>query len=211
MFKLKQILLAALALATVPAQAGSPGRLTVDDATLGGPNAVFWSDDTVYSGVNPMQGTAGFAGAFSPTGTGSWTSLERIGNTGAIQDQSSTFNFTFAFDSAARTSGNWTITNTTSNTVQIDLVLAMHAANGGGAFLFNDQIVEANQTLMGNWKIEWLNNGGNIPGFSNLVLYGRDQRTILAPAPEPETWAMLAAGLAAVGVAARRRRKADGA
>ncbi|UGQ45500.1 PEP-CTERM sorting domain-containing protein [Massilia endophytica] len=207
MLKMKHKLLAALALAAAQAQAGSAGQLTVDDASLGGTGPAFWSDDTVYSGVNPMRSTSGFAGEFAPTGTGSWTSLERISQSGAIRDQSSTFNFTFAFDNAAHTSGSWTITNATANKVQIDLVLAMHAANGGGSFLFDNQVIDARQTLAGRWKIDWLNDGGNIPGFSNLVLYGRDQRTILAPAPEPETWAMLATGLLAIGLTARRRRK----
>lgn len=180
--------------------------MSTDDVKLGGLTASFWSDAAVYSGANPMQGAGGFAGAFSSTGTGSWTALEKIGSNGQIQDLSSSFNFTFQLDSSKK-SGTWSITNTTTKDVRIDLVFAMHASNSSGNFLFDDQLLSKGQTLSGTWNIQWLNNGGNIPGFSNLVLYGRDQRVLLAPVPEPHTWAMLAAGLLAVGFAARKRAR----
>ena len=79
----------------------------------------------------------------------------------------------------------------------------MHASNHSGAFLFDDQEVFA--STPGTWKIEWLNNGERVPDFSNLTLFARDVTT---PVPEPETYALVLAGLGAVGFTARRRRKA---
>ena len=201
----KRLLAAVALLAAAHAHAGSAGNLSIDDVKLGGLTAAFWSDAAVYSGANPMQGAGGFAGAFAPTGTGSWTALEKVEGT-RIQDLSSTFNFTFTLDKSNQ-SGSWSITNTTSTDVRIDLVFAMHASNGSGNFLFDDQVITKGQTLTGNWAIQWLNNGGRIPDYSNLVVFGRDQRSILAPVPEPDTWAMLASGLLALAIASRKRRR----
>jgi hypothetical protein len=161
-------LLAAIALLATAHAHGSTGKLSIDDVKLGGLTAAFWSDAAVYSGANPMQGAGGFAGAFAPTGTGSWTALEKVEGT-RIQDLSSSFNFTFSLDSTNKT-GSWSITNTTSTDVRIDLVFAMHASNGSGSFLFDDQVIAKGQTLSGTWAIEWLNNGGRIPDYRHRSL-----------------------------------------
>ncbi len=88
--------------------------------------------------------------------------------------------------------------------VTLDLVFAMHASNHSGAFLFDDQGLVASAVTPGTWKIEWLNNGGNVPDFSNLTLFARD--VVTTPVPEPETYALMLAGLGAMGFIARRRR-----
>ena len=63
----------------------------------------------------------------------------------------------------------------------------------------------------GTWEINWLNNGGQVPDFSNLTLFVRDIRTPTVPAiPEPETYALMMAGLATLGLVARRRRPRSG-
>jgi len=77
----------------------------------------------------------------------------------------------------------------------------MHASNNSGAFLFDDQAVSA--STPGTWKIDWVSNGEQVPIFSNLTLFARD---ITTPVPEPETYAMLLAGLGAMGFMARRRK-----
>ena len=54
----------------------------------------------------------------------------------------------------------------------------------------------------GNW--EFFNVGGVGGGLSHLVLYANGERTV----PEPGTLALLGLGLAGIGFARRRRRKA---
>jgi hypothetical protein len=55
----------------------------------------------------------------------------------------------------------------------------------------------------GNW--EFFNTGGRGGGLSHLVLYANGERTDV---PEPGTLALLGLGLAGMGFATRRRRKA---
>lgn len=78
----------------------------------------------------------------------------------------------------------------------------MHASNRSGAFLFEAEAVPGSG---GNtWEINWLNNGGNVPNYSNLALFVRDVQ--VTPIPEPQSYALMLAGLAVVGSIVRRRR-----
>ena len=98
------------------------------------------------------------------------------------------------------TGGTWTLSS--DQGVTLDLVFAMHASNNSGAFLFDDLSLVSGGS--GSWEINWLNNGGNVPNYSNLTLFVRD--VVVTPVPEPETYALMLAGLAAVGFIARRRK-----
>lgn len=185
----------------------SIGKASADDVALEKAGA----DNFAFSTVNPMQhggNTDGFASAFGSTGKDAWSVLGTVDGTGKLTDNASLFDFSFTGTGA--TSGTWTITNTstTSNAV-LDLTVAIHASNASTAFLFDNQAVAAGQTLSGTWQVEWLNNGNQVPGFSNLVFFGRDVSTsnvTLLPVPEPATLPMVLAGLAVVGTAAWRRR-----
>jgi hypothetical protein len=171
------------------------------------------SNAYAYSSVNPGNGsTAGFATAFAATGTGSWSVLEKVEQSGTLTDYSSLLDFSFT--NTTGTSGTWTITNTsTTLDATLDLAVAIHASNASTAFLFDNQAIAAGQTVTGSWAITWENNGGNVPGFSNLVLFGRDLSTSavltpMQPVPEPGTLAMLLSGFALLGGVAYRRRNA---
>lgn len=88
--------------------------------------------------------------------------------------------------------------------MKIDLVVAMHASNRSGAFLFDDLVLSANSIQNGTWNIAWLNNGGQVPDYSNSSFWLRN----VTPVPEPSVYALMLAGLGVLGLVARRRRKA---
>ncbi|QCP11692.1 PEP-CTERM sorting domain-containing protein [Pseudoduganella umbonata] len=186
-------------------KAPSIGNASADDVKLEKVGA----DRFAFSAENPMQhggNTAGFAGAF---GTGAWSVLGTVEGTGNLVDKDKNDLFAFSFTGAGSTSGTWTITNTSKATdAVLDLTVAIHASNASTAFLFENQTVAGGQTLNGTWQIEWQNTGGNVPGFSNLVFFGRESagNVALLPVPEPATLPMVLAGLAVVGTAAWRRR-----
>ncbi|WEF32919.1 PEP-CTERM sorting domain-containing protein [Pseudoduganella chitinolytica] len=205
----KAVLLSAALLAAGSANAtfnkGSIGNATLDDVTLGGEIA----DKLVYSGLNPMNtGSLSFSLAFWNTGSLFWSTLETVEGKWAT-DYSSRFDFTFGKSAGGKT-GTWSITNVSKKyDATLDLTLDIHASNASTAFLFDETRIGAGKTLSGTWDIEWLNNGGQVPGFSNAVLFGRDLTLTKAvsPVPESATLPMLAGGLALVALAARRRKK----
>jgi len=166
------------------------GGASTDDVTLGGMD----SSMCVISDVNPSQGPSGNTSGFDGTFGGGWTLLSKGAGAATIGGVS----FTLGFSQA---SGTWSVT--TDQAATYDLVFAMHAANRSGAFLFDDHSSFASVTQDGTWSIAWLNNGGQVPGFSNINFFVRD---VVTPVPEPETYALLLAGLGAIGMAARRRR-----
>lgn len=175
----------------------SVGTAQTSDVTFAG----LASDACVISGVNPQAGPSGdpsgFTGAF---GTG-WSLLGKV--TGATGSSSlGGVNFNWTFSSPTTTSGTWTLT--ADKNITFDLVFAMHASDHSGAFLFDDQPMVASAVTPGTWSIHWLNNGRNVPDFSNLTLFARD--IVTTPVPEPETYALMLAGLGALGFVARRRR-----
>jgi hypothetical protein len=180
------------------------GNATADDVTLATENA----DKIAFSTVNPMQyggNSSGFAGTFGTPASGAWNVLGTFDSAGKT-DNSSLLDFSF---SGAGTTGTWTVSNTSSTqNVVLDLTLAIHASNSSTAFLFDNQAIAAGQTLSGTWQIEWLNNGGQVPAFSNAVIFGGDMAvTNVSPVPEPAALPMVLAGFAVLGAAAWRRRQ----
>jgi hypothetical protein len=184
------------------------GNTSADDVTLDAQSA----DAFVFtSGWNPQAGlsgnSSGIGSTFNGYGGGDWTLLgKHEGSSGSGFSLYSTLDFTF--DVGDGKTGTWTITNTSaSQNVSLDLVLALKAADGAAAFLFDNQAINAGQTLSGTWNIEWFtgNNQAN-PGFSNLTIFGREIDGITSPVPEPGEYAMLLAGLGLIGFVARRRK-----
>jgi hypothetical protein len=184
----------AAACSATSGQASFIGSATTADVTLGGLD----SSQCIISDVNPAQGlsgnTSGFDGAF---GSG-WSLLSKGPGSATIDG----VNFTLTFTQPTGTSGTWTLT--TDQNATFDLVFAMHASDHSGAFLFDDHTSFAATAQNGSWVIQWLNNGGAVPGFSNINFFVRD--VVVDPVPEPATYGLLLAGLLAGGFLARRRR-----
>ena len=164
------------------------------------------SDACVISGTNPSAGlngdTSGFSG-YGAFGTG-WDLLVKHDVSGANAGGSLFSNgvtFTSTITGMPGTSGTWTLSS--SQNVTLDLVFALHASNRSGAFLFEAEAVPGSGG--DTWEINWLNNGGNVPNYSNLALFVRDVQ--VTPIPEPQAYALMLAGLAVVGSIVRRRRR----
>jgi hypothetical protein len=188
--------------AALPAQAANCtginlGTSQTSDFTLGGVD----SSACVISGENPDQGPDGNSSGFSPDPFSmGWTLLTKI-NGGSSPTLFDGVSFSWSLTSAGQ-SGTWTFG--ADQAVKLDLVIAMHASNHSGAFLFEDLTLTADQVQNGTWQIKWVNNGGQNPDYSNSSLWVRD----VTPVPEPETYALLLAGLGIVGFMARRRKSA---
>jgi hypothetical protein len=176
------------------------GSASAADVTLDGqPADAFAFADGWNPHAGPNGDTSGFGTAFDTYGTGSWQLLDRADHSNGFAN---TGQLNFTLTETTGTMGLWTVTNTSATTIMtLDLVFAIHAGGQGGAWLFDDQTIMPGQTLDGTWQIQWLNNGGNVPDFSNVTIFGRD--IVLTPIPEPGEYAMLVAGL---GLLALRRR-----
>jgi len=170
------------------------GGATTADVTLGGLD----SSQCVISGVNPAQGpngnTSGFDGLFVGSG---WSLISKGAGSATIDGVT----FTLAFTQTTGTTGTWSLT--TDQNATFDIVFAMHASDHSGAFLFDDHTSFASTAQDGSWVIQWLNNGGSVPGFSNINFFVRD---VVTAVPEPAGYALLLAGLLTGGFIARRRR-----
>jgi hypothetical protein len=178
-----------------------------NDVTLDGD----FADGCDISTVNPQQGPNGNSSGFSDNFGNGWSLLSKVaGSSVASATTTATFggvdykiSFTETPGSGTK-KGTWTVN--VSKPVTVDLVFALHAANRSGAFFFDNQALTSSPLgNSGTWAINWYNNGNQVPGFSNLTIFARDQH--VSAVPEPETYAMLLAGLGLAGFMARRRKQ----
>ena len=175
----------------------SLGTSSTSNVTLGGTA----SDQCVISGVNPQQGPNGNTSGFDGTFGGGWSLLGKVtSNSGS--NSLGGVNFTWTFAQTTGTTGTWSLT--TDKNAMFDLVFAMHASNHSGAFLFDNELTTAAVVDPGTWTIRWLNNGQQVPDFSNLTLFARN--VAVRAVPEPGSSALVLAALAAMTLASRRKR-----
>lgn len=121
----------------------------------------------------------------------------------------------FTLSAVAQNSGDYTLEWTDNGAAVLpetfDLVFVAKAAQGHGAFLFDDiTLSDSPATGGGTFTIGFLNNGGNPPALSHLTMLARVGDDPPPPPPpnsvsESSTLAMLFAGTALV--AGRRRQK----
>ncbi len=175
------------------------GTSSTSDVTYNGTD----SSACVVSAVNPQQGADGNTGGFSGAFGAGWDLLAKIDANGLVNGGNpivyNGINFFSSITGVPGTSGGWALSS--DQGVTLDLAFAMHASNRSGAFLFDDLGLVGGGS--GSWAINWLNNGEQVPNYSNLTLFVRD--VVVTPIPEPQTFALMLAGLAAVGFIARRR------
>lgn len=83
-----------------------------------------------------------------------------------------------------------------------------HTFDMSDASSYNPAFVTANGSVSGafNALVAGLNGGTAYANIHSNIFPGGEIRGFLAPIPEPETYAMLLAGLAMIGAVARRRR-----
>lgn len=120
----------------------------------------------------------------------------------------------FTLSAAGGTQGTWNLSAFDANgpayanlPLFMDFVGVLKASNGFAAYFFDD--VEVGASNDGTWTIAFTNRGGQVPDLSHLSLYTRvDGEGGIPPIPEPETYAMMLAGLALVSLMARRRNRA---
>ena len=172
------------------------GSSQTTDVTFAGLAA----DACVIAGNNAQSGPAGDTSGFDGTFGGGWSLLGKLPPASGTSTLNGV-NFTWGFTGTGTGPGTWTLT--ADQNVTLDLVFAMHASNNTGAFLFSDLALVAGQT--GTWQIDWVNNGDQNPSYSNLTLFARDITTAV---PEPETYALMLAGIGMMGFMAKRRRPA---
>ena len=172
--------------------------------------------------------TASFAQlSATDTGSGVWNFMLSIDNSlFTLFQNSGAFISTLSFDFAPNPVGPIVSTLNSSTVAGVTSVSTTSGAGGSGTGLnfdfgtkfgqgFHNRLI-GNESV--NWSVSGLTNGinSNSLNLSNLLIHvqgaGLDGKQsakyvpIVSPIPEPETYAMLLAGLGLIGFSARRRK-----
>lgn len=193
-----------------PAAPATPGYCNLNAATEGIStlnmtfNTIAATDCYGVAGGNINSGDAAAVNALA-WGTG-WTYLD------ATDAGSVTFmGINFTVTETGVSSGAWTLTGTDTNggaslnfPTSLDFAVGLKGGTEYALWSFDNAAVDGSDS--GTFSIVFTNNGGNVPALSHLIVFGREASGGIANSvPEPETYAMLLAGLGLVGFAARRK------
>ena len=121
----------------------------------------------------------------------------------------------------AKTMGTWTISWTDVDgaapdnlPITLDLAVLISGGNNADAYLFDNLLLPVTpDTGTGNFQITFLNNGGQVPGLSHMIIAGNNDAEVhqqcttdCTSVPEPMSAALLSVGLLGTLAAARYRR-----
>lgn len=194
--------------------ASSVGSATTADATFalsGGPVVI--ADACQISNAGNGGNTNGtLLGQAFPSGD--FTRIAKLNEAADSPFMGLGFTLTATGAVEDSTSGTWTL-SWAGGPANLDLVLAIHAANRSGLFFFDDRGLSSSSNGTGSWTIHWLNNGGQVPGFSNLTVWARAGAGCIPGAPgcldlsipEPGAATLLGVGGLLAGMALRRRNR----
>jgi len=179
------------------------GGISTGNVTLNSINS-----DDCYGMVSGNINTAADINGLNLTWGNNWTFLADSSN-GA---SGTLMGLAFTVTATPGTSGSWTLTGTDTNgtsplnfPTSLDFAVGLKASNEYALWGFDNAIVSGGANS-GTFSIVFTNNGGQIPNLSHLIVFGREAAGgTIAAIPEPETYAMLLAGLGLVGFAARRK------
>lgn len=191
----------------VVASAITLGAMSAQAATCGGGIGDTENFTTSTDCALPPVGNGGNAGEGEMNagagvfGITSWDLLEEIATTNGADDiAGSVFSLV---SNAGNTGGSWALKDGFSFDPNESYAFVLKGGNNGTiAYLMNTMF------RSGSWKNDDLplNNGGNVPGLSNIRLFGTgDLIETTTPVPLPAAVWMLLAGLAGLGALARRR------
>jgi PEP-CTERM motif len=164
--------------------------------------------DGVAQGGGPTTETASLN---TQLGTSDFVYLDKSDDAG---NPTGLGGITFQVGAVSGNSGNWTVTWTDvaglpNLPLVVDLGVGLFAGNNASGYLFEDVLLPITpNTGTGTFDINFVNNGGQQPNISHLLLAGSDPRSVVVP--EPGSLALLGSGFLGMGGLLWWRRRRDG-